>query len=437
MNVNSTTSSNNISVPSHLLWRSVLGSCASWSGSSSRGVVLDSHSNESGKSVEKRHTESLIQHIASDRRMFYLPCSLRDRLVASDSVKYCKKKNTNQSDNSHVRNYKRSQKHNHKNMQLLSHPRIVNAVSPHRYSSEGIACMDLDRGHDESAPYDAPCRYLLVGSGGSDCSIALYDLSYFGSDSCLYQQKSQSTMNTTTLGKVPMAAVTHRPIARSVRHNESIDAQNIGAVPSGHRYPLLGVNWYPADHGSFVSASISGEILVWDAEAFVPVYATATHVYSGSATLNEVRKSVAPLQCMDLPKSPTACPQGRALLALGLGGGDGRGVIQLCDAFGGGSATHELVGHNDGVNAVAWDPNHPFRLASGGDDGTVRLWDVRKAGRNACLGVLDRNFGYSDSVGCRETLAPPSKRQRASINHGRIGSFAIDSNHSIGISDYH
>jgi WD40 repeat protein len=47
---------------------------------------------------------------------------------------------------------------------------------------------------------------------------------------------------------------------------------------------------------------------------------------------------------------------------------------------------------------ITWDPQHPFRLASGGDDGTVRLWDVRKAGSAACLGVLDRENGPGSDV---------------------------------------
>jgi len=40
--------------------------------------------------------------------------------------------------------------------------------------------MDLDRGRDGDFTY--PSRYLLVGSSGFACSIALYNLSYFWSD---------------------------------------------------------------------------------------------------------------------------------------------------------------------------------------------------------------------------------------------------------------
>ena len=402
------------SVPAHLQWRSVLGPSACWCGGRARGVFLDA--NAAGND-----NKSLLQHVPSDRRMFHLTCSLRDRMVAStvpndDRI---------HSDSSHSNDrQKRRCKGNNDKIQLLSHPRIVNAApqTNRRYArAEGIACMDLNRGHDGESQMNSPSRYLLVGSAGSDCSIALYDLSYFGSDERLYSSLNTDRSFIQQHEQLPIAAVTHRPIARSLRQNEEESIQeiaNMGSVPSGHRQPLLGVHWYPADHGSFVSASISGEILVWDAESFVPAYATTVHVY-GHSTVNEVTKSVAPLQCIDLPKSPNACPHGKALLALGLGGGDGRGVIQLCDAFSGGSATHELVGHTGGVNAVAWDPTHPFRLASGGEDGTVRLWDVRKAGRHACLGVLDRDHGYFDPA-CENTAHEHSmKRQRITLNDSR------------------
>lgn len=375
-----------------------------------RGIVLEDQAT------------SMIQHnLPSDKRMFHLTCSLRDRLVAQDDTRlYSGKDRADSNVNREKRSHKSSLVNN--KLQLLSHPRIVNATQTpiHRHNrSEGIACMDLDRGYNHFSA-NAPSRYLLVGSAGVDCSIALYDLSYFGSDECLYQKSQDSSVAAPKRReKIPMAAVTHRPIARSVRHNEESieDSVNIGGVPSGHRQPLLGVHWYPADHGSFVSASISGEILVWDAELFVPVYATTTHAYGGHSNVSEVRRSVAPLQCVDLPKSPDACPHGNALLALGLGGGDGRSVIQLCDAFNGGSATHELLGHAGGVNAVAWDPTHPFRLASAGEDGTVRLWDVRKAGKNACLGILDRNHGYADVTANKSIHS--TKRQRISINDSK------------------
>ncbi|KAL3794645.1 hypothetical protein HJC23_010073 [Cyclotella cryptica] len=418
------------SIPSHLHWRSALGSAASWSGSgnSSRGVVL-LDSLEDHCDDDKDSSLGLLRPIGSDKRMFHLPCSLLDRIMTlreeNEFTWGYSATATTQTDKSHSHPNPTVAmgQMTHQKMKLLPHPRIVGPVSlsgPSRLSRHGgIACMELDGGHCKGELCELPPRYLLVGSDGNDCSIAKYDLLYFGSDEYL-NHHSRSAISYVSDDSLSMPAVTYRPISRSIRNNETKMGEgrvNMGSLPSGHRYPLLGTKWYPADNGSFVSASISGEILVWDAKSFVPVFATSTHVHTRLSTSSlEVNKAVAPLQCMDLPKSPHACPHGQALLALGLGGGDGRSVIQLCDAFSGGSATHELVGHDGGVNVVAWDPCHPFRLASGGEDGTVRLWDVRKVGPHACLGVLNKDRGYFDQMDSGFDLSfPPLKQQRAEV----------------------
>ena len=38
---------------------------------------------------------------------------------------------------------------------------------------------------------------------------------------------------------------------------------------------------------------------------------------------------------------------------------------------------------------MTWSPTHPYLLASGGSDGTVRLWDVRRGKAN--LASLDQH----------------------------------------------
>ena len=410
------------SIQSQLLWRSCLGSPAAWSGSgsNSNGLYLlndDDYGNAvlAKDNQQNNNGKSRIREISSDKRMFHLPCSLRDvvlhntknnRFDSNDDVRLSRRNNNTDS-------------RNHSYLQLLPQPRIIGATlsTSRRFSTTGISCMDLDRGCDpNSSTTTAPPRYLLVGSGGGDCTICLYDLSIFGSDEYLNNKQQQDNLHTAEkhalASKSTIGSVTHRPIARSLRHsNDTIT--DISGVPDGHRQPILSAKFYPADAGCFVSASISGEVLIWDAQQFVPVFATYTHVYAGPSPDLEMNKSVAPLQCMDLPKTPESCPNGTALLALGLGGGDGRGVIQLCDAFRGGSATHELIGHTGGVNGLAWDPQHPFRLASAGEDCTVRLWDIRKAGASSCLGVLDREMGMQgDTLSSKVALIQPSSKRR-------------------------
>ena len=62
-----------------------------------------------------------------------------------------------------------------------------------------------------------------------------------------------------------------------------------------------------------------------------------------------------------------------------------------------GSSTHSLAGHHGALLSLAWSPIVEHVLASGGIDGTVRLWDIRKS--SGSLGVLDAE----DSLGITGT----------------------------------
>lgn len=58
-----------------------------------------------------------------------------------------------------------------------------------------------------------------------------------------------------------------------------------------------------------------------------------------------------------------------------------------------GASTHSLAGHHGALLAATWSPTQEHILASGGVDGTIRLWDIRKS--SGSLGVLD----LEDSIG--------------------------------------
>lgn len=59
-----------------------------------------------------------------------------------------------------------------------------------------------------------------------------------------------------------------------------------------------------------------------------------------------------------------------------------------------GATTHSLAGHVGGsVYSVAWSPKDEHILISGGSDGTIRFWDIRRSA--GMLGMLDAD----DSIG--------------------------------------
>eukprot|EP00268_Persea_americana_P059675 TRINITY_DN7356_c0_g1_i5.p1 TRINITY_DN7356_c0_g1~~TRINITY_DN7356_c0_g1_i5.p1 ORF type:complete len:323 (+),score=53.19 TRINITY_DN7356_c0_g1_i5:523-1491(+) len=61
--------------------------------------------------------------------------------------------------------------------------------------------------------------------------------------------------------------------------------------------------------------------------------------------------------------------------------------VRLCD-IASGAFTHTLSGHRDGIMAVEWSTSSEWVLITGGCDGAIRFWDIRRAG---CFLVLDQS----------------------------------------------
>lgn len=52
-----------------------------------------------------------------------------------------------------------------------------------------------------------------------------------------------------------------------------------------------------------------------------------------------------------------------------------------------GAKVHQLPGHDDGTNCLAWRPSAPSTLATGGQDGKVKLWDATAGQHTASAGL--------------------------------------------------
>ena len=88
-------------------------------------------------------------------------------------------------------------------------------------------------------------------------------------------------------------------------------------------------------------------------------------------------------------------------------------AIRLVDLRSG-SSTHSLAGHQGAVLGVSWNPSLEHILASGGIDGTLRLWDVRKS--SGTLGVL--NLEDSTGIVGFDGLGRGARNRGAGKAHG-------------------
>ncbi|CAI8005990.1 DNA excision repair protein ERCC-8 [Geodia barretti] len=138
------------------------------------------------------------------------------------------------------------------------------------------------------------------------------------------------------------------------------------------------VQWFPHDTGIFTTTSGDRYLKIWDTNDLLvvekfkfknPIY---THVMS----------------------------TGTSHTLTAVGGGECK--ITLCDLVSGASS-HVLEGHSKPVMALAWSTACEHVLASGSQDNSVVLWDIRKA--NGPLTKLDQHNGSRASSDPSVTVA--------------------------------
>ncbi|KAI8548578.1 hypothetical protein RHMOL_Rhmol07G0283500 [Rhododendron molle] len=176
-------------------------------------------------------------------------------------------------------------------------------------------------------------RYLL--SGASDASVAIYDV--------------QHATDFEGGGLVAK----HRPLV-------VIDKQH----EHGHKYAISSAIWYPVDTGLFVTGSYDHHINVWD-----------TNTTQGVMNFK-------------LPgKVYTTAMSSLATSHMLIAAGTEDVQVRLCD-IASGAFSHTLSGHRDGVMTVEWSNSSEWVLVTGGCDGAIRFWDIRRAG---CFRVLNQS----------------------------------------------
>ncbi|MCO5566493.1 hypothetical protein L7F22_020170 [Adiantum nelumboides] len=225
-------------------------------------------------------------------------------------------------------------------------------------------------------------RYLL--SGAADGSVAVYDIEHASS----FEQSTQTSKH------------------------EALFMVGKGV---GHQYSVSCVHWYPIDTGLFVTGSFDNYVNVWD-----------TNTAQVEVQFNMSRKVYA----VSMSNLSTT----HMLIATGTE--DTK--IRLCD-IASGAFTHTLTGHRDSVWVVQWSTKSEWVLVSGGCDGAIRFWDIRRAG---CYQVLDQQCsqigrrppvlkGISRVIGRVDTTASSSSSKSSSTKQrGQKRHFGVSASDS-------
>ncbi|KAL5559176.1 hypothetical protein UlMin_035387 [Ulmus minor] len=176
-------------------------------------------------------------------------------------------------------------------------------------------------------------RYLLAGS--SDASAAVYDV-----------QRATDYEGGGIIAK-------HKCLFMVDKNHED-----------GHKYAVSSAIWYPIDTGLFVTGSYDHHINVWDTNT--------TQVVVNFKMPGKVYRT-----------AMSSLSTSHMLIAAGTEDVQ----VRLCDIASGAFA-HTLSGHRDGVMTVEWSTSSEWVLVTGGCDGAIRFWDIRRAG---CFLVLDQS----------------------------------------------
>ncbi|TVY47925.1 DNA excision repair protein [Lachnellula occidentalis] len=220
---------------------------------------------------------------------------------------------------------------------------------------------------------DIENRILL--SGGLDSSIRLWDL-----DDCPTDAK---------LALKPIAAISRQVFQRPIKDTVTNYPPR---AASAHKFGVTHLSFYPFDSAAFLSSSYDHHL---------KLYATETRTVSADFDLKSIiyTHALSPIAQHVLVACATQHP-----------------AVRLVDLRSGAN-THSLTGHHGALLSLAWSPTLDYILASGGVDGTVRLWDIRKS--SGQLGVLD----MEDSTGIAGTdgLGKSSRsRDTGKAHHGAV-----------------
>lgn len=214
-----------------------------------------------------------------------------------------------------------------------------------------------------SLALDPANRYLL--SGCADSSVKIWDTEDSGSgeDDTESSGTASEAHNSTDLPQ-PVLQLDEGPAPQS-----PAKLTPLISIPrrAAHQFGVSTVKWWPRDAGLFLTASFDHTVKVWDTNAVEVVHSfdMTSRVYAIDVAAHESNQFSA-----------------HALIAVA----SDQPFVRLLDLRSSAS-TQNLSGHKNKTLTVAWHPQNPFLLASGGFDGETKVWDIRRS--NSCVARLD------------------------------------------------
>jgi len=166
----------------------------------------------------------------------------------------------------------------------------------------------------------------------------------------------------------------------------NIDMKTVGM----HRDAISGLSWYPLDSGMFFTSSIDNTVNVWD---------------TNTTNVIRVFDIEASVFCIDVSR----CALNHSLIAAAAEDQ----VVHLCDIRTG-KSIWQLRGHTGKVLTTKFSPGQQYTIASGSEDGSIRLWDVRKC--NQSLLIFDQNLDANDKSKVRKKGIGNIKSHNGAVN---------------------
>lgn len=214
-------------------------------------------------------------------------------------------------------------------------------------------------------------RYLL--SGGQYGEIQLTDLEctesdkHDGRDDGTHNDSNTNTNNSSSSNNDSDALEELRvgDVRLAKRLRLATSSALIGQRPS----MLSSLEWYPGDSGMFISGTFDGKLTLWDTNAFEAVY-----------TFDLKSKN----QIVRIYDAKCKSGSDTSLIATALDDC----TITICDPRTGDSCLR-IPGHNETVSQIDWNSLSEHQFVSASFDGTMKIWDVRRAGNAPPLLCFD------------------------------------------------